>query len=83
MLDCTAVGVSKRRSPAIYDLATEKLGLEKQDVLVFEDNYYALITAVDAGYDVVGIYDDANASNKEKIKEICVDYLNDYTEMMP
>lgn len=83
MLDCTAVGVSKRRSPAIYDLATEKLGLEKQDVLVFEDNYYALITAVEAGYDVVGIYDDANASNKEKIKEICVDYLNDYTEIMP
>ena len=83
MLDCTAVGVSKRRSPAIYDLATEKFGLEKQDVLVFEDNYYALITAVEAGYDVVGVYDDANASNKEKIKEICVDYLNDYTEIMP
>ena len=83
MVDCTHVGVSKRHSPAIYDLATEKLGLEKQDVLVIEDNYYALITAVNAGYDVLGIYDDANAENKEKIQELCVDYINDYTEMMP
>lgn len=80
-LDCTCVGVSKRRSPAIYDLATEKFGLTKQDVLVFEDNYYALITAANAGYDVVGVYDDANASNEEKIREVCVDYIYDYTEM--
>lgn len=83
MVDCTHVGVSKRHSPAIYDLATEKLGLEKQDVLVIEDNYYALITAVNAGYDVLGIYDAANAENKEKIQELCVDYINDYSEMMP
>ncbi len=83
MLDCTAVGTSKRRSPAIYDLAAEKLGCTKEDVLVFEDNYYALITAVEAGYDVVGIFDEANAENKEKIAELCVDYIYDYTEMMP
>ncbi len=82
-LDCTAVGTSKRRSPAIYDLATEKFGCTKEDVLVFEDNYYALITAVNAGYDVVGIFDEANAENKEKITELCVDYIYDYTEMMP
>ena len=83
MVDCTHVGTSKRKSPAIYDLATEKFGLNKEDVLVFEDNYYALVTAVNAGYDVVGIFDEANASNKEKIAEICVDYIYDYTEIMP
>ncbi len=82
-LDCTDVGVSKRNSPAIYDLATEKFGFEKQDVLVFEDNYYALITAANAGYDVVGIYDNANASNEQLIRDLCIDYIYDYTEMMP
>ena len=81
MVDCTHVGTSKRNSPAIYDLATEKFGLNKEDIIVFEDNYYALITAVNSGYDVVGIYDDANASNEQLIREACVDYIYNYDEM--
>lgn len=82
LLDSEDVGTSKRVSAKIYDIAAEKLGFTKEEVLVFEDNVFAVVTAADAGYSVVGIFDEANAGNSEKIKPLCVDYIYDYNEIM-
>lgn len=51
------VGKSKRE-PAVYDHARAIMGTEKCFTWGFEDALYAVQTLANAGYPVVGIYDD-------------------------
>ncbi len=81
-IDCEDVGVSKRQSPKIYGAAAERLGFERKECLVFEDHKHAVLAASADGFDVVGIYDPANAENAEIIKENSVDYINSFFEIM-
>lgn len=81
-IDCDDVGVSKRQSPKIYGAAAEKLGFKKEECLVFEDHKHAVLAASSDGFDVVGVHDFANAEYANIIKEHCVDYINDFSEMM-
>jgi HAD superfamily hydrolase (TIGR01509 family) len=53
---CGEVGSSKFR-PVIYEKALEHLGLDKSEVWVFEDAYYAANTAENAGFRVALIHD--------------------------
>jgi len=76
------VGVYKYESPKIYEFAAEKLGFKKEECLVFEDNMSSVLSAEKAGFDVVGVYDLQNESNTETIKKHCVDYIQDFSEMM-
>lgn len=80
MLTCTEVGVGKSE-PTIYRLATEALGLEKEEVAVFEDALYAIRTAKKDGYFVVGIYDDSMKDYQDKIKALVDLYVPDYTSV--
>ena len=77
MLTCTEVGVGKSE-PTIYRLATEALGLPKENVAVFEDALYAARTAKRDGYFLVAIYDDSMKNYQEKIKALCDVYVPDY-----
>ncbi len=81
-IDCEDVGTSKRQSPRIYGAAAERLGFEKRECIVFEDHRHAVLAASADGFDVVGVYDPANAENAEIIKENSVDYINNFSEMM-
>ncbi len=76
------VGVYKQSSSAIFLLAAKKLGVSPQECIVFEDNYTSVLSAVNAGMDVIGVYDEENAHNEEKIRKICVDYIYSMSEMM-
>ncbi|MBR5278531.1 MAG: HAD family hydrolase [Clostridia bacterium] len=76
------VGVYKHFSSEIFILAAKKLGVEPQDCIVFEDNYTSVLSAVNAGMDVVGVFDKENAHNEEKIRKVCVDYIYNMGEMM-
>lgn len=80
MLTCTEVGVGKSE-PTIYRLANEALGLEKEEVAVFEDALYAIRTAKKDGYFVVGIYDDSMKDYQDKIKALVDLYVPDYTSV--
>lgn len=46
-----------KNSPEIYDKICHRFNVEKENTLVFEDSLTALITAYDAGYNVVAVYD--------------------------
>lgn len=80
--DSEDVGVYKFDSPKIYEYAAEKLGFTREECLVFEDNMTSVLSAEKAGFDVVGVYDLQNESNTETIKKHCVDYIQDFSEMM-
>ncbi len=57
----TTIKVKKSKSfPDIYDYCLMALGLNKEDVYVFEDIYHAIKTLKDASYDVIGVLDRKN-----------------------
>lgn len=73
LLSCETVGAGKR-SPLVYHSCAERLGATPQEIAVYEDALYAVQTAKDAGYYVVGVYDDSAAGNWQTIEE-CADEI--------
>lgn len=69
LVTCSMTGYSKER-PDVYFLACEKMGLSSKECVVFEDSLFAINTALNAGFDVVGVYDAAEKENWEKICSI-------------
>lgn len=65
---CTEVGAGKTR-PDIFDAACRFMGGQPSSIWVFEDAYYALMTAKSAGYRTVGVYDKASENDWEDIKK--------------
>ena len=54
---CGEVGASKE-TPIIYHKALDFLGLDKGEVVVFEDAFYAIKTAAKAGFKTVAVSDE-------------------------
>lgn len=78
---CKGVGSSKQE-PVIYNQALKCIGTLKEHTFVFEDALYAAKTAVAAGYNVVGIYDEASADHEEDLKALCDLYIHSFKEMI-
>lgn len=76
------VGCYKHISSDIFLLAAKKLGFKPEECVVFEDNYTSVLSAVNAGMDVVAVYDGENECNEDKIRNVCVDYIYDFSEMI-
>lgn len=68
--------------PDIYFECLSRLGLPKEECIVFEDVLAAAKTAKDAGFRVVGMYDKHSESAKEQIKALCDKYIYDFREML-
>ena len=71
---CTEVGKGKKY-PLIYELALEHLGTPKDETYIFEDAYYAIVTAHDAGFNIVGVYDKNVYVPVEQIRPLCKFFL--------
>lgn len=67
VVNCDLAGATKAE-PAVFDLACEKMGVKREDCVVFEDSIHAIITVKNAGYTVVGVYEETQA---DKWDEIC------------
>lgn len=74
---CTSVGHSKSE-PVIYREALKHLGTGKTETLVFEDAIYAVKTAKEDGFTVIGVYD-SHEECSEEVKELCDFFIADYT----
>ncbi len=68
------VGTSKH-SPGIYDAAAAYMGLERKEICVFEDSFYALQTAALAGYRTVGVYDRDGEPDQRALREAADLYI--------
>lgn len=62
LLSCETVGAGKR-NPLVYHASAERLGANPAQIAVYEDALYAVQTAKEAGYYVVGVYDESAAKN--------------------
>lgn len=69
------VGVGKRE-PKIYNVALEYLGTDKETTYVFEDAIYAIKTAYNNGFKVVGVYDKNVFATEDEVKAHCHVYLD-------
>lgn len=69
-----ALGPGKNR-PDVYHAAAEKLGAPAQEIAVYEDALYALKTAKDAGYYVVGVYDECTKNHWNEIMQLADEYI--------
>ena len=70
------VGHSKKE-PHIYRKALEFLGTDREDTIVFEDAFYALMTAKNDGFKVVAVYDNYE-ENQIMMKANADYYISDY-----
>ena len=78
---CEEVGVGKTK-PDIYLRAAEYLGTRPEETVVFEDVIHAIRTAKQAGFQVVGIYDEASKDDQEEIQKEADWYCREWTELM-
>ena len=66
LITCTDISMSKS-SYEIYERAAEMMGYTKDTTAVFEDAYHGVINSKKAGFFTVGVYDEAEESNIERI----------------
>lgn len=78
ILTCTEIGAGKN-SPDIYLKAADVLGLESEEIWVFEDVLHALCTAKNAGFHTVAVRDAAE-KEQEKLKKTADVYLYTYED---
>lgn len=78
---CEEVGAGKTK-PDIYLRAAEYLGTRPEETVVFEDVIHAIRTAKQAGFQVVGIYDEASKDDQEEVRREADWYCREWAELM-
>lgn len=76
---CNEVGHGKDE-PDIFEAALRFLGTEKAETVVFDDAFYAVKTAKEAGFPVAAVYD-RHEKNSEEIRALADLYLEDLTQL--
>lgn len=66
LLSCEDMGTSKR-DPDIYLEAALRFGADPSEIAVFEDAWYAALTAKEAGFYLVGVYEEEEKDNWDRI----------------
>ena len=64
----------------IYLKGAEVLGEKPEDIVVFEDSYFCIKTAKEAGFKVCAVYDESNKKYMDDTKNIA-DYYFEYKEL--
>lgn len=78
---CEEDGAGKTK-PDIYLRAAEYLGTRPEETVVFEDVIHAIRTAKQAGFQVVGIYDEASKDDQEEVQREADWYCREWAELM-
>lgn len=74
------VGVGKD-NPDVYLLAAERLGIEPQECMVFEDIERGIKSAKSAGFQTCAVYDDFNALITDVLKQSADHYITGWIEL--
>ena len=81
LLSCEAVGAGKR-SPRVYHKSAKRLNAVPAEIAVYEDALYAVQTAKDAGFYVVGVYDSSAAKDWQTIEKIADEIIFNWEEVI-
>lgn len=76
ILTCSEVGAGKS-NPRIYLQASQIIGADPKDIYVFEDALYAANTAYQAGFPIVGIYDEDSCQDEQALRKLSRFYLKE------
>lgn len=79
LLSCETVGAGKS-SPLVYHESAKRLGAAPSEIAVYEDALYAVQTAKNAEYYVVGVYDDSADINWQTIKTVADETIINWEE---
>ena len=79
LLSCETVGAGKR-SPLVYHEAAKRLAAAPGEIAVYEDALYAVRTAKEAGYYVVGVYDESASGNWQNIENLADEIIMNWEE---
>ena len=78
---CNDFGTTKA-DPEIYRMAARQMGVPVADVIFLDDNYNADLTAVKAGMQVFGVYDESSREYANEIRAVTHRYITDFTELL-
>lgn len=81
LLSCETVGAGKS-SPLVYHEAAKRLQANPNEIAVYEDALYAVKTAKNAGYYVIGVYDESAAKNWEAVTKIVDEVIVNWEEQL-
>ena len=81
LLSCETVGAGKS-SPLVYHEAAKRLQEKPHEIAVYEDALYAVQTAKNAGYYVIGVYDEGAAKNWEAVTKIADEVIKNWEEQL-
>lgn len=79
ILTCSDIGKGKTE-PDIYLAAAKDIGSKPSETVVFEDALHAIVTAKNAGFITVGIYDSYN-QDEEKIQKVADCYYKNWDKV--
>ena len=82
--DCIVCGdmiKNSKPAPDIYLAVAQKLGVQPDECLVFEDIEMGILAGKNAGMEVCAIEDDFSMDQMEIKKKLADYYIKDYTEV--
>ena len=79
LLSCETVGAGKS-SPLVYHESAKRLQANPDEIAVYEDALYAVQTAKNAGYYVIGVYDEGAAKNWAAVTLIADEVIINWEE---
>lgn len=81
IVDSTCVERGKE-FPDIYELCAKNLNVSSSECIVFEDILKAMIGVKKAGMKLYAVYDKYCKDDRNKIIDICDEYITDFREMI-
>ena len=81
LLSCESVGTGKNR-PDVYFAAAERLGAVPENTVVYEDAWYAVRTAKNAGFRVVAIFDYNSRARWDEIRAMADTPIERWAELL-
>jgi len=80
LLSCETVGAGKE-SPLVYCESARRWGAPPREIAVYEDAFHAVQTAKEAGFYVVGVYDDSAAEHRQTIEKQADEMILNWEEV--
>lgn len=74
-------GTSKD-NPVIFQFTAQKLGIDPEECIVFEDSLHAVLGAKKAGMKVWAVYDSFSVHERSEIKLIADGYVDSFIELL-
>lgn len=68
-------------TPEFFLIAADKLTFDPKDIMVLEDSLHAIKSAKEAGFIVIGVYDESSEEDTQEISKYSDIYITSFKEM--